>query len=55
MSEWEKFKAYTGIIADAKQEERERIIALLEADCNHAEPQCYHQTAIALIKGENSD
>ena len=27
MSEWEKFKAYTGIIADAKQEERERIRA----------------------------
>ena len=27
VSEWEQFKAYEGIIADAKQEERERIRA----------------------------
>ncbi len=26
MSEWEQFKAYGGIIADAKREERERIL-----------------------------
>lgn len=25
MSEWQEFTAYTGIIADAKREERERI------------------------------
>jgi hypothetical protein len=27
MSEWEQFKAYEGIVADAKREERERIRA----------------------------
>lgn len=27
MSEWQEFTAYTGIIADAKREERERIRA----------------------------
>ena len=31
VSEWEQFKAYEGIVADAKREERERIIALLKS------------------------
>lgn len=35
MSEWEQFKAYQGIIVDAKREERERIIKLLENHKNY--------------------
>ena len=35
MSEWEQFKAYAGIIADAKNEERERIIAVIEQQSHH--------------------
>lgn len=31
--------------------ERTRIINLLAADCNHAEPFCYHRDVIALING----
>lgn len=30
--------------------ERTRIINLLAADCNHAEPSCYHREVIALIR-----
>lgn len=30
--------------------ERTRIINLLAADCNHAEPSCYHRTIIELIQ-----
>jgi hypothetical protein len=37
VSEWEEFTAYAGIIADAKREERERIIKLLE-ERHHGEP-----------------
>jgi hypothetical protein len=32
MSEWEEFTAYWGLIADAKREERERIIELIESE-----------------------
>lgn len=31
MSEWEEFSAYRPMIADAKREEREHIIKLIEA------------------------
>ena len=34
MSEWEEFAAYRGIIADAKREERERILGILRDDCH---------------------
>lgn len=34
MSEWEEFAAYLGIIRDAKREERERIVNLLENNCH---------------------
>lgn len=54
MSEWEQFKAYEGIVADAKREERERIIALLKSvrEGDHWVGRDY---VIALIKGENSE
>ena len=32
MSEWEEFSAYQGLIADAKREERERIIELIKQE-----------------------
>lgn len=34
---------------DGVKDERMRIINLLAADCNHAEPWCYHRGVIKLI------
>jgi hypothetical protein len=59
MSEWEEFTAYWGLIADAKREERERIIELLkEKRARFIEMHWLTEAdmvtdSIALIEGEN--
>lgn len=63
MSEWEEFTAYAGIIADAKREERERIIKLLEdphsllgSSIAHWQFGCDYEAklqAFEIIRGEN--
>jgi len=52
VSEWEEFTAYAGIIADAKREERERIIKLL-GEKNDYLYDVEVEYVIELIKGEN--
>jgi hypothetical protein len=59
VSEWEEFTAYRGLIADAKREERERIIELLkEKRAKFIEMRWLAEAdmvtdSIALIEGEN--
>lgn len=60
MSEWEEFTAYAGIIADAKREERERIIKVLNTakgtDCGCDDCKGVHNyidALVNLIQGEN--
>lgn len=61
MSEWEQFKAYAGIVADAKKEERERILKAFQEYYSHTctgewggdEKQiCHPCNFVTLIKGE---
>lgn len=35
--------------------ERMRIINLIAADCNHAEPSCYHREIIEQIQREENE
>lgn len=51
MTDWENYSAYRGLIENAKREERERILALLE-QIDSEEDLCGIDYAIALIKGE---
>ena len=56
MSEWEEFTAYAGIIEDAKREERERIIKLLEAELDEHGFICGSGAYfIEVINGEQND
>jgi hypothetical protein len=42
-------------LVDAEEEVRGSIISDLLADCNHAEPNCYHRKTIELIRGNPQD
>jgi len=59
VSEWEEFTAYAGIIADAKRQERERIIKLLEENQGISQIQndfgvfIRLESLMDIIKGEN--
>jgi hypothetical protein len=52
------YKTFDEYLRKAQVEERERIIALLESDCTEGIGDnldgCFHEVAIALIKGEDN-
>lgn len=55
MSYTEYTKEDKALFLSGINDERKRIISLIAADCNHAEPWCYHRDVIKLIRGEDND
>lgn len=53
MSYTEYTKEDKALFLSGINDERKRIISLIAADCNHAEPSCYHREIIALINQES--
>ena len=61
MTEWEEFTAYAGIIADAKREEADRIMQIIDKETFHYGKTHYEGINCAVcrialaIKGEPNE